>query len=189
MKDKQYIVYCWRYENQSVCKVGGSLFDKFYDNCLKLALRFSILDIEILGICLCNSKAERDNLESQLLNEQFDRVRSDREFVFYNEKVKDWIQSDCLKSIWTVEFFKNLDNGNKPKHRERNREYQREKRKDKALKARAQSLYREWIVKESPLSIGGPAVARDLVAEDLADQGVGAFRIQEILDELEKEFV
>ena len=48
MKDKQYIVYCWRFEHERFCKIGRSIFDKFYDSVLKPAMRFSILNIEIV---------------------------------------------------------------------------------------------------------------------------------------------
>lgn len=186
MNDQQPIVYCWRYENQSVCKIGKSLFNKFYDICLKPAQRNSILDIEVLGICLCDSIADRDKLEVHLLNERFDRVRSDREFVHYNSKVRDWIQQECLENSLTVEFFQRLDNEYKPKHRRRSRESQRKKRWEKYLKTRARNLYCKWAAKpESPLCIGGPALARAIVAEDLAEHGVEASLIQEWLDDLE----
>ena len=181
---RQYIVYCWRYENKLSCKIGRSIFDKFYDSVLKPAMRFSTLDIEILGICMCDSKTERDKLEKHLLNKQFDRVRSDREFVYYNTKVRDWIEHDCFKENWTVKFFQELDNEYKQKHRKRSREYQREKRQEETLKARAQNIYRKWSV-ESPLTVGGSAVARAMVAEDLTAQGVEESAIQEWLEELE----
>ena len=184
MEDKQYIVYCWRFENELFCKIGGSIFDKFYDSVLKLAMRFSILNIEILGICMCDSKTERDKLEKYLLNEQLDRVRSDREFVYYNTRVRDWIERDCVKQDWTVEFFKELNNEYKEKGRESSKEYQRKKTNEETLKTRAQNIYCKWL-SESPLTIGGPAAARIMVKEDLEAQGVEEATIQQWLDELE----
>ena len=133
---------------------------------------------------MCDSKTERDKLEKCLLNEQLDRVRPDREFVFYNTKVRDWIERDCVRQDWTVEFFKKLNNEYKEKHRERNREYQRKKRNEETLKTRAQNIYRKWLP-ESPLTIGGPAVARIMVKEDLEAQGMEEGTIQQWLDELE----
>ena len=186
MKDEQPIVYCWRYEHQSICKIGRTFFEKFYDSVLKQAMRFSVFDIEILGICRCNSKTERDRLEKHLLNKQFDRVRSDREFVHLNNKVWDWIQDNCHNEIWTVEFFQGLDNEYQEKHRKRNREYQRKRRRETDLKTRAGNIYRKWVAEpESSLQVGGPALARALVADDLAAQGVEETIIQKWLDELE----
>lgn len=186
MKDKQPILYCWRYENQHICKIGRSLFNKFYDIVLKPAMRFSVLDIEILGICGCGSKTERNKLEKHLLNEQFDRVRPDREFVYLNNKVWNWIQYNCVDKVWTVKFFQGLDNEYKEKYRKRNREDQRQKRWEETLKTRARNIYREWAAKpKSPLCIGGAIVARAIVEEDLAAQGVKASVIPEWLDELE----
>lgn len=192
MEHNSPIVYCWRYkdqpfyEDQPICKIGKSIFDKFYDSCIKPALRFSVFDIEILGICLCDSKQARDKLESDLLNERFDKVRPDREFVYLNSKVRNWIKSDCLRGVWTVDFFQKLNNEYKEKHRERNREYQREKREEKNLKTRAENIYNQYSTEPaSGLSIGGPTLARMLVTEDLEQQGVEASVIKEWLDELE----
>ena len=186
MKEKQPIVYCWRYENQHICKIGSSLFNKFYDIVLKPAMRFSVLDIEILGICGCDSKTERNKLEKYLLNEQFDRVRPDREFVHLNNKVWNWIKYNCVGKVWTVEFFHGLDNEYKEKHRKRNREYQRQKRQEETLKTRARNIYREWAAKpKSPLCVGGPMFARSIVADDLTAQGVDEPTIQKWLDEFE----
>ena len=186
MKNEQPMVYCWRYEHQSICKIGITSFEKFYDNVLRQAMRFSVLDIEILGICLCDSKIERDTLEKHLLNKRFDRVRPDREFVHLNSKVWNWIQHNCPNKIWTVDFFQRLDNEYKEKHRKRSREYQRKRRRETDIKTRSGNIYREWVtVPESSLQIGGPALARVLVAEDLAAQGVEESIIQEWLDELE----
>ena len=137
-------------------------------------MRFSVLDIEILGIYLCDSTAERNRLEKHLLSERFDRVRPDREFVHLNNTVWDWIQHNCADKIWTVDFFQKLDNEYKEKHRRRNREYQRKRRREKDLKTRAGNIYKEWAVEpESPLCIGGPALARVLVTEGLSGAGRG----------------
>ena len=187
-ENKNPIVYCWRYENQPICKIGVSSFHKFYDNAIKPALRFSVLDIQILGICLCNSIPECYRLEKHLLDERFDRVHPSREFVHLNRKVWDWIHHGCVPKTWTVEFFKKLDNDYRTKHRERSREYQREKRSKKALKTRARNMYREWALKPlSPLTIAGPTAARVIVTEELENLGVEPLLIKEWLDEFYNE--
>lgn len=186
MEDNTNIIYCWRYEDQLIAKIGASIFNKFYDNSIKPALRFSVLDIEILGICLCGSKQTCRELEGHLLNERFDRVRSDREFVYLNNEVHDWINHNCLERNWTVDFFRGLDNEYKEDHRERNREYQREKRQEETLKTRARNMYNEYSEEpKSGLVIGGPVLARVVVAEDLERHGVEASRIDEWLTEIE----
>lgn len=81
---------------------------------------------------------------------------------------------------------KKIDNPYAPKHRVRERKRQRRKRSEEILKTRAQNIYHEWSEKpESPLTVGGPAVARAMVAEDLEAQGVEDSIIQKWLDELE----
>ena len=187
LEDNVYIVYCWRYEHQSICKIGKSIFSKFYDNSIKPALRFSVLDIEILGICLCDSKQARDKLELYLLDKRFNRVRSDREWVYLNPQVRDWIQKDCLDGNWTVEYFQKLENEYKEAHRNRNKEYQRKKRDEEILKKRARKMYDRYSAKStSGLTVGGPTLARIIVAEDLEMQGVDASRIEELLAEIEE---
>ena len=104
MPDKQHIVYCWRYENQSYCKIGKSSLGIFLRSRLKEAERVNILDIEILGIYWCANEQESSQLEKHLLNEQFDRVRPDRnELVCFNNKVKDWLRHDSVEKNWTIE--------------------------------------------------------------------------------------
>ena len=187
MREKQPIVYCWRYEHQPICKIGKTYLEIFWNGRLRFASSLSPFDIEILGICRCDSKAERDKLEQHLLNQQFDKVRPDRrELVYFNSKVRNWMQHDYVENDWTIEALKEIKNPYAEKNRVRERERQRRKRREEVLKTRAKNIYRKWTVDpESPLQIGGPALARTLVAEDLTAHGVEESIIQEWLDELE----
>lgn len=187
MKDKQPIVYCWRYENQPFCKIGKSFLEIVWNSRLKYAQSVNVLDIEILGICQCDSGPERDKLEKHLLNERFDKIRPDRrELVHFNSKVKDWLQQDSTERNWTIEKLKELPNPYAPTNNERETRRYYENKEIETLKTRAQSIYRKWSVEpESPLCIGGSALARDLVVEDLEAQGVDESTIQKWLEELE----
>ena len=54
MPAEQSIVYCWRYENQSYCKIGESFLEIVWNSRLKYAERVNVLDIEIfrhLSVC------------------------------------------------------------------------------------------------------------------------------------------
>lgn len=187
MKNKQPIVYCWRYENQPFCKIGKSFLEIVWNGRLKYAQSVNVLDIEVLGICRCDSELERDKLEKHLLNERFDKAHPDRrELVYFNSKVRNWIQHNYVENDWTIEALKEIDNPYAEKNRVRERERQRRKRREEDLKTRARNMYRKYAVEpKSPLCIGGPALARVLVAEDLATHGIEESTIQEWLDELE----
>lgn len=99
MKNKQPIVYCWRYENQPFCKIGKSFLEIVWNSRLKYAQSVNVLDIEVLGICRCDSELERDKLEKHLLNERFDKAHPDRrELVYFNSKVRNWIQHNYVEN-------------------------------------------------------------------------------------------
>ena len=111
MSTKQPIVYCWRYENQSYCKIGKSSLEILWHSRLKYAERVNVLDIEILGIYRCANEQESRQLEKYLLNEHFDRVRPDREeLVHFNGKVKAWLRHDSIEKNWTIEKLRVLPN-------------------------------------------------------------------------------
>ena len=185
MKDKQPIVYCWRYENQPFCKIGKSFLEIVWNSRLKYAQSVNVLDIEILGICRCDSEPERDKLEKHLLNERFNKVQPDRrELVYFDSKVRNWIQRDYIESDWTIEALKEIDNPYAEKNRLRERERQRRKRREKDLKTRARNIYQRAL-RELPEIVRGFAPA--IVAEDLQDQGADESFIQACLDELVRE--
>ena len=187
MADGQPIVYCWRYEHQPVCKIGKTSLERFWNSRLRFALGLSPLNIEILGVCRCNNEAERDALEAHLLNERFDKVRADREeLVYFNNKVRDWLQQDSVENDWTVEALKKIPNPYAEKNRTRERERQRRKRREKVLKDRAWNIWQEYSKKKSPLTVGSPAIAIEIVAEDLAEQGVERSLIKKWLDEFKR---
>ena len=181
------IIYCWRYENQPFCKIGKSFLEIVWNSRLKYAQSVNVLDIEILGICRCDSVPERDKLEKHLLNERFNKIRSDRrELVHFNRKVWHWLQQDSTETNWTIEKLKELPNPYASANNERETRRYHENKEIKILKTRAQKIYRKWSVEpESLLSVGGPTLARDMVVEDLEAHGVDESTIQEWLDELE----
>ena len=181
MPDKQHIVYCWRYENQSYCKIGKSSLEIFLRSRLKEAERVNILDIEILGIYWCANEQESSQLENHLLNEQFDRVRPDRnELVCFNNKVKDWLRHDSVEKNWTIEKLKKLPNPYAPANRKRETKRKREVQREKNLKTRAFNIYKRELPKV------GHESASTIVTWDLQDHEAEDSFIQECLDELGK---
>ena len=181
MIPEQHIVYCWRYENLSYCKIGKSSLNIFLRSRLKEAERVNILDIEILGICRCTNKEESHQLEKHLLNERFDRVRPDRnELVHFNSKVKDWLEHDSVEKNWTIEKLNEIPNPYAPTNTKRQANRNHENRRKADLKTRAQNIY------ERELLISGPARATFIVATDLQKQGADYSLIEECLDELGK---
>lgn len=98
LKQEQRFVYAWRYVGDEIaCKLGHSSVGAFWGRTAP-ARTNDYRDIEILGIQLCDSKAEASSQEKHLRNERFERVRSDREWVFLTNDVWDWIKTDCIEN-------------------------------------------------------------------------------------------
>ena len=181
MPAEQPIVYCWRYENQSYCKIGESFLEIVWNSRLKYAERVNVLDIEILGICRCANKQESCQLEKHLLNEQFDKVRLDREeLVHFNSKVKDWLRHDSVEKNWTIEKLKELPNPYAQANNERETTRYHENKKKENLKTRALDIYQTELPKMGHVS------AITVVVRDLQEQGAEKSFIQACLDELGK---
>ena len=175
MPAKQPIVYCWRYENQSYCKIGESFLEIVWNSRLKYAERVNVLDIEILGICRFANKQESSQLEKHLLNKQFDKVRPDREeLVHFNSKVKEWLRHDSVEKNWTIEKLKELPNP----YAQENNEHENKKKED--LKTRALNIYQTELPKMGHVS------AITIVVWDLQEQGAEESFIQACLDDLGK---
>ena len=181
MTNNQHIVYCWRYENQSYCKIGKSSLAIFLHSRLNEAERVNILDIEILGVCRCANKQESDKLEKHLLNDQFDRVRPDRnELVHFNGKVKDWLRHDSVENNWTIDKLKKLPNPYAPKNNERGTNRYHENEREKNLKIRALNIYKRELPKQ------GHLWATIEMTTDLLEHGAEDSFVKECLDELKK---
>ena len=181
MPAKQPIVYCWRYENQSYCKIGKSSLEIVWHSRLKYAERVNVLDIEILGIYQCANEQKSRQLENHLLNERFDRVRPDRkELVRFNSKVKDWLRHDSVEKNWTIEKLKNLQSPYAQANNERETKRYHKNQREENLKTRARNIYQRELPKV------GHASASTIVAWDLQDQGAEDSFMQACLDELGK---
>ena len=181
MPTKQPIVYCWRYENQSYCKIGKSSLEIFWHSRLKYAERVNVLDIEILGIYRCANEPESRQLEKHLLNERFDRVRPDREeLVRFNSKVKNWLQHDSVEKNWTIEKLKELPSPYAQANNERETNRHHINRRKANLKTRALNIYQRELPKVGHVS------ASTMVAWDLQQQEAEDSFIQACLDELGK---
>lgn len=181
MLTKQPIVYCWRYENQSYCKIGKSSLEILWRSRLKYVECVNILDIEILGIYRCANEQESLQLENHLKNERFDRIRPDREeLVHFNSKVKDWLRHDSVEKNWTIEKLKELPDPYAPANRKRGRTRYHENQKKNNLKTRALNIYRRELPKQ------GHLWATIEMTTDLQEQEADDSFIQECLDELKK---
>ena len=98
LKQEQYFVYAWRYVGDEIaCKIGHSCVGAFWGRTAP-ARTNDYRDIEILGIQLCDSKAEASSQEKCLRNERFERFRPDREWICLTNDVRDWIKTDCIEN-------------------------------------------------------------------------------------------
>ena len=130
MNSQQPLIYCWRYAGEPICKIGScKALNIFFDSRLKNALTSSVYDIEVIGVCLCETEADARKLETDLLD-QFERVREDREFVFYSNEVYKWIHANCTIRHKTTTYFQDIESAYAEDNRERNREYQAQKRRN-----------------------------------------------------------
>ena len=103
----QDLIYLWRYEGQFTAKLGVSTGKSLVTR-INAAETNSHLDIQILGIELCPSRAESIKHERELLN-AFTRIRPDREWIYLTQDVWDWIESRCEKEIPTYQQLKGLN--------------------------------------------------------------------------------
>ena len=117
LEKNDYIVYCWRYEGDAFAKIGMSRAGSFW-NRLGQAQTNDYRDVELLGIRKCNSRENAIVLEQTLLNNTFVRHRPDREWVYINQAVWDWL--DRLPVKVNTEYFRDL-NSNRENPRISNR--------------------------------------------------------------------
>ncbi len=129
LKQEQYFVYAWRYEgDNTACKIGNSSTGKFWGRTAP-ARTNDYRDLELLGIQLCDSKADAESQEKHLLDERFDRVRQDREWVHLTDDVWNWIETDCMKNSPQIKEFDASAN-----HRERHKNTEKARQRKKRAK-------------------------------------------------------
>ncbi|MCG9128870.1 tetratricopeptide repeat protein [Candidatus Poribacteria bacterium] len=132
LEQEQNFVYAWRYEgDETACKIGKSSVGSFWGR-TGPARTTHYRDIEILGIQLCDSEAHANSQEKNLLG-NFKRVRPDREWVYLNNEVWNWIKTYCMKNTpQLIDFDKNANYRVGEKGEERKKTEKARQRKNRA---------------------------------------------------------
>ena len=111
LRSDHAIVYCWRWNNQTVCKIGKSTVGRFKRYVIDGSARWCGLNqFDLLGFEVFETETEAYNRERELLN-RFNRVRSNGEWVYINKDVLDWIDKETFMIL--VSTFKEHDNRKK----------------------------------------------------------------------------
>ena len=107
LKPEDHLVYCWRYSDDALAKIGVSRVDCLYGR-ISQAQTNDYRNVELLGIQPCDSRDNALKLERVLLDVRLKRYRSDREWVFLDRDAWQWLADDCLRDI-PIKYFQTLD--------------------------------------------------------------------------------
>ena len=138
LKKDQYLLYAWhRKDSKEEIKIGKSTVGRLYGR-LVSAQTENPYKIQFLGVILVDAETtyEMNEFETRILR-QFNKIRTEGEWVYADEEVWDWVKTDLI-SVPLDDF--------KVFHRERTRqlrknpmfvERERKQTKDRRAKQKA----------------------------------------------------
>ena len=116
LKPEDHLVYCWRYREDPLAKIGVSRVDCLYGR-ISQAQTINYRNVELLGVQPCKSRKDAMAVRRMLLEVRLKRYRSNREWVFLDKEAWEWLSEDCIRDIPT-NFFRRLE-VNPESHQER----------------------------------------------------------------------
>ena len=122
LRQEQYFIYAWRYEDDTASKLGVSTLQAFYAR-IKAARTVTYQEIELLGIEVFDTQTEAKTAYKERLD-TFTRIAGRRAWVVFDDAVREWIENECMSNPPTLDAFKDAFQSD-PARREREREYQR----------------------------------------------------------------
>ena len=77
-----YLVYAWRWlDSEEVAKIGKSQVSKLRNTYWTMPKTFNVEDPVLIGYIRCASEQEAFGLERELLDETFNRIKPNKEWV------------------------------------------------------------------------------------------------------------